>query len=144
MALSKLERPDTLRKVAELAGLGLSWEHIAGVIQTSHDTFKDWMRRGETDISLGKRRSKYARLYLIVSSAEGGHYVQVFSDLKAQSKGGNDRAAKFLAEQSPHYRHDQNVNITVTAERLRELSTEELIRLRQGDSSPLNALQKPQ
>lgn len=127
-----LERQDVLISVARFSKEGLHDNDIAHLVGVAPLTLGRWKEQGRADIALGKKNSKYARLYYAIENNRSEHFRAVIGDLKNQSKSGNDRASKILLEQSPNYRHDQKINITITQEKLRELTVEELRALRDG------------
>lgn len=129
---SVLERMDTLQRIVELSKLGLHNDDIANIIGCAPDTLEKWHRQGVIDCARGKRLSKYARVYLAIERNRSEHFRETLADLKKQSASGNDRASRLLLEQSPKYRHDTQITVRLTAEKLGAMSTEELLQLRQG------------
>ena len=134
---SILERPDILQQVRENAELGLHNNDIAHLVGCHPITLNNWYERGLTDVTNGKRNTKYARLYFVIAHARSSHYKETLTDIKNQSRSGNDRASKLLLEQSKDYRHETQIDIRITQETVSKLTTEQLLALRAGDKSVL-------
>lgn len=128
-----LTRADTIAQIRALAELGARDKEIYQALGVSKGAWENALRRAESDATQGKSTG-YVRFARALSRARSQGTLSVLSDLRKQSKAGNDRASKVLLELDSDYRPDApSAGVTITVQTVQALSDAQLRQaLRQG------------